>query len=303
MIYTITLNPSIDYVVKIDQVIMGITNRSSSEEYFFGGKGINVSRVLAQLDIASTALGFVAGFTGDAIEKGISDPHISSDFIKLKKGISRINVKIKAECETEINGQGPEISGEELEALMKKLDCITDGDILVLAGSIPGTLPDNIYENILKKLQHKNVRIIVDATGNLLLNSLKYNPFLIKPNKQEISELFNTDIRTKEDTIHYAKKLQTLGARNVLVSLGSEGALLLDEKGEVHESGVINLPIVTTVGSGDSMIAGFIAGYEKTGSYKYSLYLGSICGNATAFLPGLATKEKINELMNFYPLN
>lgn len=297
MIYTVTLNPSIDYVVRLDEFISGITNRTTSEEYYFGGKGINVSCVLAQLDLNSTALGFVAGFTGDAIEKGIKHERVTTDFIKLSGGNSRINIKIKAGAETEINGQGPEISDGELESLMKKLDRIEDGDTLVLAGSIPNTLPDDVYERMLERLKDKDIRIVVDATRDLLVKSLKYKPFLIKPNRQEISEIFGVDVKTEEDTEKYAKELQKMGAKNVLVSLGGEGAMLIDENGEKHKAGVLKEKVINTVGSGDSMVAGFIAGYEKEKSYPYALKLGSVCGNATAFLPGLATKEKINELL------
>lgn len=297
MIYTITLNPSIDYIVHLDKLVDGITNRTTTEEYYFGGKGINVSFVLTELDLDSTALGFTAGFTGEAIENGVKEKGIKSDFIKLRDGISRINIKIKAGEETEINAQGPNIAPDELESLMSKLDCIQDGDTLILAGSIPNTLPDDTYENMLERLKDKNVRIVVDATKKLLVNSLKYNPFLIKPNRQELSEIFDVEVKSEEDTIKYAKELQKLGAKNVLISLGGEGAMLVDENGDVHKAGVLKEKVINTVGSGDSMVAGFVAGYEKEKSYPYALKLGSVCGNATAFLPGLATKEKINELL------
>ncbi len=297
MIYTVTLNPAIDYIMRMDELHMGITNRSNSEEYYCGGKGINVSLVLAELDIPSTALGFIAGFVGDAIDKWVANTYVTTDFIRLKSGISRINVKIKAGEETEINGQGPDISEDELEALMMKVDHIQDGDTLVLAGSIPSTLPDDTYERMLERISDKDVRIVVDATKQLLVNSLKYKPFLIKPNKQELSEIFDVDVQTKEDIVTYAKKLQDMGARNVLISLGGDGAMLVDEDGQIHEAGVIKEKVVNTVGSGDSMVAGFVAGYEMKNSYSYALTLGSVCGNATAFLPWLATKEKINELL------
>ncbi|MBR2190452.1 MAG: 1-phosphofructokinase [Eubacterium sp.] len=297
MIYTVTLNPAIDYIMRMDELHMGITNRSNSEEYYCGGKGINVSLVLAELDIPSTALGFIAGFVGDAIDKWVANTYVTTDFIRLRDGISRINVKIKAGEETEINGQGPDIAEDELEALMMKVDHIQDGDTLVLAGSIPSTLPDDTYERMLERISDKDVRIVVDATKQLLVNSLKYKPFLIKPNKQELSEIFDVDVQTKEDIITYAKKLQDMGARNVLISLGGDGAMLVDEDGQIHEAGVIKEKVVNTVGSGDSMVAGFVAGYEMKNSYSYALTLGSVCGNATAFLPWLATKEKINELL------
>lgn len=297
MIYTVTLNPSIDYIVRLDKLTSGITNRTIGEEYYYGGKGINVSCVLAELGIVSTAFGFVAGFTGDAIEKGIRNDKIITDFIKLKQGISRINIKIKAGEETEINCQGPHIDESELERLLAKIDRITDGDTIVLAGNIPNTMPDDVYERILKRLSQKNVRIVVDATKNLLLNSLKHRPFLIKPNKQELSEIFDVEIKTENDIEMYAKELQKMGAQNVLISLGGKGAMLIDEFGKKHRAGVLNEKVINTVGSGDSMVAGFIAGYEIQHDYSYALKLGSVCGNATAFLSGLATKEKINELL------
>lgn len=297
MIYTVTLNPSIDYVVRLESLVTGITNRTTSEEYYFGGKGINVSCVLAELDLESTAFGFVAGFTGDAIEKGIRNDKIITDFIRLEKGISRINVKIKADDETEINCQGPHIEESELERLLNKVDRINDGDTIVIAGNVPNTMPDDVYERILERIKGKNVRIVVDATKKLLLNSLKYKPFLIKPNRQELSEIFETEISTEADIEKYAKELQKMGAQNVLISLGGDGAMLIDEFGEKHKQGVLKEKVINTVGSGDSMVAGFIAGYEKEHSYPYALKLGSACGNATAFLSGLATREKINELL------
>lgn len=297
MIYTVTLNPSIDYVVRLESLVTGITNRTTSEEYYFGGKGINVSCVLAELDLESTAFGFVAGFTGEAIEKGIRNDKIITDFIKLEKGISRINIKIKAGEETEINCQGPHIEENELLRLLNKVDRINDGDTIVIAGNVPNTMPDDVYERILERIKGKKVRIVVDATKKLLLNSLKYKPFLIKPNRQELSEIFETEVSTEADIEKYAKELQKLGAQNVLISLGGDGAMLIDEFGEKHKQGVLKEKVINTVGSGDSMVAGFIAGYEKEHSYPYALKLGSACGNATAFLSGLATKEKINELL------
>jgi 1-phosphofructokinase len=298
MIYTVTLNPSIDYVVHIDKLISGVTNRTSSEEYYFGGKGINVSHVLAELDLDNTALGFVAGFTGEAIEKGTSHPRIKTDFIHLKEGVSRINVKIKSDEETEINGQGPHIDDEALEAFMKKTDGISDGDTLILSGSIPKTMPDDVYERILERLKDRNVRIVVDATKKLLVNALKYRPFLIKPNRQEISELFGVKVEDEETTLFYARRLQEMGAKNVLVSLGGDGAMLLDETGRVHKAAAAKGRVLNTVGSGDSMVAGFVAGCMLKNDYAYALRLGTACGGATAFLPGLATREKIDELMS-----
>ena len=220
MIFTVTLNPSIDYVVRLDKLTNGITNRTTSEEYYFGGKGINVSCVLAELGLDSTAYGFVAGFTGEAIEKGIRNDRIITDCIKLKHGISRINIKIKAGEETEINCQGPHIDDSELERLLQKIDRIANGDTLVIAGSIPNTMPDDVYERMLERISRKDVKIVVDATKQLLVNSLKYKPFLIKPNRQELSEIFGTEVKTEEDIEKYAKELQKMGAKNVLISLG-----------------------------------------------------------------------------------
>lgn len=297
MIYTVTLNPSIDYIVRLDSLELGITNRTTSEEYYFGGKGINVSCVLAELDLDSTAFGFVAGFTGEAIEKGIRNDKIITDFIKLEEGNSRINVKIKAEHETEINGQGPHINDAELDRLLAKIERISDGDTLVIAGNVPNTMPDDVYERILEKIKDKKVRIVVDATKKLLLNSLKYKPFLIKPNRQELTEIFEVEINSEDDIEKYAKELQKMGAQNVLISLGQDGAMLIDEFGGKHKAGVLKEKVINTVGSGDSMVAGFVAGYEKEHSYSYALKLGSACGNATAFSYGLATKEKIEELI------
>lgn len=297
MIYTVTLNPSIDYIVRLDKLTSGITNRTTSEEYYYGGKGINVSLVLAELDLDSTAYGFVAGFTGKAIENGIRNDHIITDFIKLKEGISRINIKIKAGEETEINCQGPHISEEELERLLQKIDRIGEGDTLILAGAIPNTMPDDVYERMMERIKFKKVRIVVDATRQLLVKSLKYKPFLIKPNRQELSEIFDVEVKTEDDIEHYAKELQKMGAQNVLISLGGEGAMLIDEFGNKYKAGVLKEKVVNTVGSGDSMVAGFVAGYELKHDYAYALKLGSVCGNATAFLSGLATKEKINELL------
>ena len=296
MIYTVTLSPSIDYIVRMSNMRSNTTNRTDSEEFYFGGKGINVSQVLAELDLDSTAFGFIAGFTGEAIEKGLRNNRIRTDFIHLNEGLTRINIKIKAGGEAEINGQGPDIPEAALEQLMQKLDQIKDGDTLVLAGSIPKTCPDDIYERMLERVKDKKIMIAVDATRKLLVNSLSMRPFLIKPNRLELSEIFHKEVETEDDVKKYAGKLQEMGARNVIVSLGRKGAFLLDETGATHSCGVLKQPVINTVGAGDSMVAGFIAGYLKTGDYGYALKLGSACGNATSFLPGLATRAKIDEV-------
>jgi len=296
MIYTVTFNPAIDYVVHTDELKLGCVNRSDREEIFCGGKGINVSIVLAQLGVTSKTLGFTAGFTGRAIEEGVCLMGIEADFVRLKKGNSRINVKINTGTETELNGQGPDIDDESIEALFGKISRLKDGDTLILAGSIPRSLPSDIYERILALVADKNIRTVVDATNDLLLNVLKYHPFLIKPNNIELGEMFGTELRSDEDIIAHAAKLQEMGARNVLVSMAGDGAFLLDENGNVHRSGVCKGQVVNSVGAGDSMLAGFVAGLEK-GDLKYALKLGTACGGATTFSRGLARKELIDELM------
>ena len=296
MIYTVTFNPAIDYVVGLNELNLGEVNRTDSERMFFGGKGINVSIVLAELGIHSTALGFTAGFTGKAIEDGLSEMGIDTDFVRLSNGNSRINVKINSGVETEINGQGPNIDNIALDKLFQKLDKIQDGDTLVLAGSIPKTLPSDIYEIIMSKLSDKKIKVIVDASGDLLLNVLKYRPHLIKPNSHELSELFNVELTSDNDIIKYAKKLKEMGAENVLVSMAENGALLLDSEGNIHKFGVCKGTVINSVGAGDSMLAGFIAG-SVNGDLEYALKLGTACGGATAFSYGLAKKDFIDSLL------
>ena len=296
MVYTVTFNPAVDYIVHTKELIPGATNRSDSEEIYFGGKGINVSIVLSELGVKSKALGFAAGFTGEAIEKGVAEKGIDAEFVHLKEGFSRINVKIKSGEETELNGQGPKITNEAIAELFAKLDEIQDGDTLVLAGSIPSSLPADIYERILERLSGKKIRAVVDATKDLLLNVLKYRPFLIKPNNFELGEIFGAEMKSTEDIVEYAGKLKEMGARNVLVSMAGDGAVLLDENGQTHVCGVCRGRVKNSVGAGDSMVAGFIAGCEK-GDYEYALKLGTASGGATAFSEGLAEKEKIFELL------
>ena len=297
MIYTVTFNPALDYVVGLEQLISGHVNRTTSEEIFYGGKGINVSVVLQTLGLDSVALGFIAGFTGDEIEQGIKSQGIQTDFVRLPEGISRINIKIKSDRETEINANGPSIPETAINELFEKLDKLVEGDTLVLAGSIPSTLPDNIYEQIMERLYDKQIRFVVDATNNLLKNVLKYRPFLIKPNNHELGEMFGVTIETEEDIIRYAYELQNMGAHNVLVSMASAGAILIDENNMVHRMGVPSGKVVNSVGAGDSMVAGFLAGYIKTGEYNEALRLGTASGSATAFSPGLGSKELIEALI------
>lgn len=296
MVYTVTFNPAIDYVVHTGEMKLGATNRSEREEMYFGGKGINVSIVLREIGIDSKALGFTAGFTGDAIEKGLADMGIDTDFVRLNNGNSRINVKIKATEETELNGQGPDIDDNAISALFEKLDKLSDGDTLILAGSIPSSLPSDIYQRILERLSGKKIKAVVDATKDLLLNVLKYKPFLVKPNNHELGEMFGVTLKTDEEIEKYARKLQDMGAVNVLISMAGDGAMLIDEYGKMHRCGVCKGTVKNSVGAGDSMVAGFIAG-SLQGDYEYALKLGTAAGGATAFSDGLATKEKISELL------
>lgn len=298
MIYTVSFNPAWDYVMSVDDFKIGKTNRSSFESIMFGGKGINVSAVLKELDVTSTALGFVAGFTGEALESEIKSEGIKTDFIKLSKGMTRINVKLKTGKETEINGRGPKIDEAAIQLLFEKLDLLSGGDILILAGSIPTGMPDDIYEKILERLKDKGITFVVDATKDLLLNVLKYKPFLIKPNIHELEEIFDAKLETDEDISEKAKILQSRGAKNVLISMGGDGALLLDEFNNVHKIGVAEGKVINSVGAGDSMVAGFVAGYEKYHDYSLALKLGTAAGNATAFSEGLAKKELIDTVFN-----
>ena len=298
MIYTVTLNPSIDYVIKVDKLTTGNINRVNEEHVYPGGKGINVTRILKSLDNDNIALGFVSGFTGDYIINSLQELNLKSDFIKVKEGFTRINVKVKSEEETEINGQGPKISEEELNQFYKVIDKLVDGDILILSGSIPSCLDERLYESIMKKVEDRDIKVIVDATKNLLLNVLKYKPFLIKPNNHELAEMFNVELNSTEDVVFYARKLKEMGAQNFLISMGKDGSLLVTENDEVFASSVAKGEVVNSVGAGDSMVAGFIAGYLKSNSYEEALRLGAASGGATAFSSDLATREFIDKLVD-----
>ena len=298
MIYTITFNPALDYIVKMDEFNLGNVNRSNNEFVYAGGKGINVSIVLNNLGVKSKALGFIAGFTGEEIERRVREFGCDTEFIKLKEGMSRINVKIKADVESEINGGGPDISSDALEELYKKLDTLTVGDILVLAGSVPKTMPTDVYERIMERLQEKGVKFIVDTTGESLLKVLKYNPFLIKPNHHELGDLFGVKLNNKEDVIEYAKKLKNMGAQNVIISMAGDGAVLIDSNGGVTTSNVPKGVVKNSVGAGDSMVAGFIAGYLNSEKIEDGFKLGVATGSASAFSEGLATKDYVYELLN-----
>ena len=296
MIYTVTFNPSLDYIVSVNDFQLGLTNRTDSELILPGGKGINVSTILMNLGIDSTAFGFAAGFTGEEIIREVEAMGIRSDFIKIDIGISRINLKLKNIDGTEINGSGPEISEEKIEELLRKLDILGEGDILVLAGSIPASMPADMYSTIMERLQHKNVTFIVDATKDLLINVLKYKPFLIKPNNHELGELFDVKLTTREEVIPYGKKLQKQGARNVLISMAGEGAVLVAEDGSVYEAPAPKGTLVNAVGAGDSMVAGFTAGWIEKKDYRHAFYMGVSAGSASAFSEYLATKEEIMDL-------
>ncbi|MBQ1339539.1 MAG: 1-phosphofructokinase [Ruminococcus sp.] len=296
MIYTVTFNPAIDYVVHTGGLALGSVNRSQSEEMYFGGKGINVSMILAELGVRSIALGFVAGFTGEAIEQGVRSKGIETDFVRLPDGNSRINVKIKSGEETEINGQGPDIGPEAIEKLYARLDKLTEGDTLILAGSVPSSMPSDIYERIIGKYSGNGVRMVVDASKDLLLKVLRFHPYLIKPNDFELSEMFGVELSSDADIIKYAGELRKMGACNVIVSMAGNGSLLLDSEGNVHRYGVCRGTVRNSVGAGDSMLAGFLAG-SVDGDLDYGMKLGTACGGATAFSEGLADRAMIDEML------
>lgn len=298
MIYTVTFNPSIDYIVKVNNLRLGTVNRTENEEFYPGGKGINVSLMLKNLGLESKALGFIAGFTGDEIEAWIKKQGCKSQFIKVEGGLSRINVKISSQEESEINGQGPKIEKSDIEKLYTQINQLEDGDFLVLAGSIPNTLPENIYENICDILNRKNINIIVDATKKLLMNVLKYRPFLIKPNKSELEEIFSIKLHNEEEIIKKGRELQEYGARNVLISMAGEGAVLIWEDGRILKSKPPKGILINSVGAGDSMVAGFLAGYLNNRNIEEAFKMGIAAGSASAFSPWLGDKELALRLYN-----
>lgn len=298
MIYTVTFNPSLDYVVRVKDFKPGQINRTYFEEIIPGGKGINVSIVLKNLGHESTALGFTAGFTGREIEAEVAEHGVKTDFIEVKKGLSRINMKLKSNEETEINGQGPDIQEADIEELYKKLDALKSGDILIISGSVPNTLPGDMYERIMSRLDGRGIDIIVDAEKDLLVNVLKYHPMLIKPNNHELGYIYGVTLKTRDDVVPYAKKMQEAGARNVLISMAGEGAVFVSEKGDVLKSEAPKGTVVNSVGAGDSMVAGFTAGMLETeGDYEKAFRLGICTGSASAFKTGLATRPEVEELL------
>lgn len=296
MIYTVTFNPSLDYIVSVNDFKLGLTNRTDSELLLPGGKGINVSTVLQNLGIANTALGFTAGFVGEEIRRRVEKLGVKAEFISLSEGVSRINLKLKSIDGTEINGQGPKISKEAVKMLMNQLDRLKPDDTLVLAGSIPSSMPDDIYQKIMERLEGKGVRILVDATKDLLLNVLKHHPFLIKPNNHELGDIFGVTISERSEVIPYARKMQDEGAVNVLVSMAGKGAVLLAEDGSVYEAEAPKGTLKNGVGAGDSMVAGFIAGYLDSKDYEHAFRMGLASGSASAFSDELATKSEIENV-------
>ena len=292
MIYTLTFNPAVDYYVTVDNFTSGAVNRTTSESIRFGGKGINVSLVLQELGIISTALGFVGGFTGDALEQNLTQNGINCDFVKIV-GNTRINVKLN---DTDINAAGPDVANQELEQLYKKLENLKSGDFLVLSGSVPKSLPQNIYETILERLKNKGINFVVDAEKQLLLNTLKYKPFLIKPNRHELGAIFDTEISDFEKALLYAQKLQNMGAQNVMVSMGELGAVLLDENGNSHTHVAQRGEVISAVGAGDSAVAAFLAEYQNSGDYSDCLKFAVAAGSATAFSNNLAKSDFITEI-------
>ena len=293
MIYTVTFNPSLDYIVSVENFRLGLTNRTDSELILPGGKGLNVSKVLGNLGVDNTALGFVAGFTGEEIVRRTEEMGVKSDFIRIQEGISRINLKLKSISGTEINGRGPRIGGEAVEELTHKLDILGQGDALVLAGSIPGSMPDDIYRKILERLDGRGILTVVDATKDLLVNVLEYHPFLVKPNNHELGELFGVELKDRAEVVPYAKRLRGMGAVNVLVSMADQGAVLAAGDGEIYASDAPRGKLINGVGAGDSMVAGFQIGWMEQGDYEHAFHMGIAAGSASAFSELLATREEI----------
>lgn len=298
MIYTVTFNPSLDYIVTVNDFKLGRVNRTCEEIMFPGGKGINVSIVLKNLGMDSTILGFTAGFTGQEIQRRVTEMGCQEDLISIPNGLSRINLKLRSNEESEINGMGPVIYDKAIQKLYQKLGALKEGDVLVLVGSIPSSMPETIYRDIMKFLEEKRVLIAVDATKDLLVNVLPYHPFVIKPNNHELGEIFHVTLTEREDIIHYAKELQKQGARNVLVSMAGDGAILVAEDGSIYTSEAPKGKVLNSVGAGDSMVAGFLYGYLTSGDYKTAFKMGISSGSASAFSENLATKDEINTIFN-----
>ena len=298
MIFTVTFNPSLDYIVRVDEMRLGTINRTNYEQLLPGGKGINVSIVLGNLGHPSRALGFSAGVTGAALEKLLADTGVDADLVHVKVGFTRINAKVKAVEETELNGQGPRIAPEDVDALFSKLDVLGQDDTLVISGSVPNTLPSDMYEQVMERLAGRGVRIVVDAERDLLTRVLPYRPFLVKPNNHELGDIFGVTLKTRDEVVPYARRMQEMGAQNVLVSMAGEGGVLVAADGQVYQSPAAKGTVVTSVGAGDSCVAGFLAGLMETGSYQTAFRMGLAAGSASAFSDHLATRPEVEDLMS-----
>lgn len=298
MIFTVTFNPSLDYIVRVDEMRLGTINRTNYEQLLPGGKGINVSIVLGNLGHPSRALGFSAGVTGVALEKLLADAGVDADLVHVKEGFTRINAKVKAVEETELNGQGPRIAPEDVDALFSKLDVLGQDDTLVISGSVPNTLPSDMYEQVMERLAGRGVRIVVDAERDLLTRVLPYRPFLVKPNNHELGDIFGVTLKTRDEVVPYARHMQEMGAQNVLVSMAGEGGVLVAADGQVYQSPAAKGTVVNSVGAGDSCVAGFLAGLMETGSYQTAFRMGLAAGSASAFSDHLATRPEVEDLMS-----
>lgn len=298
MIFTVTFNPSLDYIVRVDEMRLGTINRTNYEQLLPGGKGINVSIVLGNLGHPSRALGFSAGITGVALEKLLADAGVDADLVHVKEGFTRINAKVKAVEETELNGQGPRIAPEDVDALFSKLDVLGQDDTLVISGSVPNTLPSDMYEQVMERLAGRGVRIVVDAERDLLTRVLPYRPFLVKPNNHELGDIFGVTLKTRDEVVPYARCMQEMGAQNVLVSMAGEGGVLVAADGQVYQSPAAKGTVVNSVGAGDSCVAGFLAGLMETGSYQTAFRMGLAAGSASAFSDHLATRPEVEDLMS-----
>ena len=298
MIFTVTFNPSLDYIVRVDEMRLGTINRTNYEQLLPGGKGINVSIVLGNLGHPSRALGFSAGVTGVALEKLLADAGVDADLVHVKEGFTRINAKVKAVEETELNGQGPRIAPEDVDALFSKLDVLGQDDTLVISGSVPNTLPSDMYEQVMERLAGRGVRIVVDAERDLLTRVLPYRPFLVKPNNHELGDIFDVTLKTRDEVVPYARRMQEMGAQNVLVSMAGEGGVLVAADGQVYQSPAAKGTVVNSVGAGDSCVAGFLAGLMETGSYQTAFRMGLAAGSASAFSDHLATRPEVEDLMS-----
>lgn len=298
MIFTVTFNPSLDYIVRVDEMRLGTINRTNYEQLLPGGKGINVSIVLGNLGHPSRALGFSAGVTGVALEKLLAETGVDADLVHVKAGFTRINAKVKAIEETELNGQGPRIAPEDVDALFSKLDVLGQDDTLVISGSVPNTLPSDMYEQVMERLAGRGVRIVVDAERDLLTRVLPYRPFLVKPNNHELGDIFGVTLKTRDEVVPYARRMQEMGAQNVLVSMAGEGGVLVAADGQVYQSPAAKGAVVNSVGAGDSCVAGFLAGLMETGSYQTAFRMGLAAGSASAFSDHLATRPEVEDLMS-----